>query len=66
MEKITRMDAAKSQLRRYFTGKPCVRGHISERYTLNGDCIQCVSERQLETRGKIKELMAADREARAK
>lgn len=29
---------------RYFTGKPCVRGHVAERYTYNGMCIACNSE----------------------
>lgn len=30
---------------RYFTGKPCVRGHLSERLTSNRGCIACDLER---------------------
>src|ERR1700678_1301496 len=26
---------------RYFTGKPCRRGHIAERHTSNGVCMEC-------------------------
>jgi hypothetical protein len=28
---------------KYFTGKPCKYGHISERYTKNGTCIECLN-----------------------
>lgn len=31
--------------KRYFTGKPCPRGHISERYVSTQSCVQCCSER---------------------
>lgn len=33
------------QLRKskYYTGKPCTHGHISERYTASGACAACVS-----------------------
>lgn len=41
MKIITRMEAAKSGLNRYCTGKPCVNGHHAERYVLNGTCVQC-------------------------
>lgn len=30
---------------RYCTGKPCIRGHVSERSTNNGGCISCERER---------------------
>lgn len=38
---VTRMEAAKAGLNRYFTGKPCRYGHLSERYVLNGTCVEC-------------------------
>lgn len=28
-------------LPRYFTGAPCKRGHIAERATRNGGCLEC-------------------------
>lgn len=29
-------------LPRYFTGKICNRGHLSERYTSDGNCVECI------------------------
>lgn len=41
MEKITRADAQAKGLKRFFTGEPCMRGHIAERQTTNGRCFEC-------------------------
>lgn len=41
MEHITRADAAASGLRFYFTGKPCTRGHLAQRYVVNTGCVEC-------------------------
>ena len=30
----------------YYTGKPCVRGHISLRYASSGNCIKCIEEKR--------------------
>lgn len=38
---ITRAEAKREGLTRYFTGDPCIRGHIAERHTANGDCNVC-------------------------
>ena len=38
---ISRMDALKKRLPRYYTGKECVFGHISERSALSGNCLEC-------------------------
>jgi hypothetical protein len=38
---ITRKVALKRGLTRYFTGKPCKRGHISERKTCDWTCLMC-------------------------
>lgn len=37
---ISRNDAESLGLVRYFTGRPCVNGHISERY-IKGSCVTC-------------------------
>ena len=29
---------------KYFTGIPCARGHVGERYTTTGNCVTCMSE----------------------
>jgi hypothetical protein len=31
-------------LKRYFTGQPCKRGHIAERYVRSGICSKCARE----------------------
>lgn len=38
---VTRKEARESGLKRYFTGKPCPQGHLSERSTATADCIEC-------------------------
>ena len=38
---ISRSQAKNASLKKYFTGKPCINGHISERYTSTGDCLGC-------------------------
>ena len=38
---ITRAEAKAKGLTRYFTGKPCKHGHVSERRTLTGYCEKC-------------------------
>lgn len=44
-EIISRAEARVIGYKRYFTGKPCKHGHISERYTNSKHCIQCLTER---------------------
>lgn len=46
MNTSERKQAKIAGLPRYFTGKPCLRGHISERYTASGICIQCQTEKR--------------------
>lgn len=38
---ISRLDAFALGQHRFYTGKPCKKGHDSERFTSNGSCIQC-------------------------
>lgn len=40
-EIISRDDARARGLKRFFTGTPCRRGHISERYVADYTCIEC-------------------------
>lgn len=37
----SRREAKALNLKRYFTGAPCVHGHIAERYTHDGQCQEC-------------------------
>ncbi len=41
MEIITKKDAVAAGLKHYFTGNPCVRGHLSLRPVKGGACIEC-------------------------
>jgi len=43
MKIISKTEAKSRGLKRYFTGKPCKRGHVSERY-MSGACITCSIE----------------------
>lgn len=47
MEKITQQQAKAQGLKRYFTGKPCKHGHLSERLVSNRRCCECHASRQL-------------------
>lgn len=38
---LTRDEARALGLKRYFTGEPCKRGHVAERYVVNKDCVAC-------------------------
>jgi len=39
---MNRMQAASEGKDRYFTGKPCKAGHLSERYVSTGQCVECL------------------------
>lgn len=41
MPLLSRKDAKSKSIKRYFTGKPCKKGHIAERQTVNGTCMEC-------------------------
>jgi len=49
MEIISPKKSITLGLKRYFTGKPCLHGHIAER-TLRGSCVACRYERQRKDR----------------
>ena len=51
------------EAKKYFTGKPCKRGHISERYVITKHCCACNSFRMKSWREKNPQL-AADTEKR--
>ena len=53
-EKMKRRQAQELGLKKYFTGKPCKNGHLSERY-IGGVCISCVDERNNTNKDKFNE-----------
>jgi hypothetical protein len=65
---VSRAAARATDLPRYFTGKPCKSGHISERYPL-GSCVACVRAHNLVSRcdptnAAMRRLKAQERTAR--
>lgn len=54
----TRAQAIAAGSSKYHTGKPCVNGHIEDRYTRTGDCSGCVRDRNAINRQVVKEAMA--------
>ncbi len=43
MDILTREDAARLGKPKFYTGKPCKKGHIAERYTCNAGCVYCIN-----------------------
>jgi len=41
---MTWAEAKSLGLIKYYTGKPCKKGHIAERYTKSGTCVECLKE----------------------
>lgn len=39
----SRDEAQNNGLVRFYTGTPCGRGHLSERFVSNGACVECVN-----------------------
>lgn len=66
MKVIGRQEAIKQGLLRYFTGKPCLRGHISERAVSHRGCLSCHSENQDPAKARVNGLRyeRQNREAR--
>jgi hypothetical protein len=46
-ELVSRIDAKAAGLTRYFTGKPCLHGHIAERMTRGTPCVECKRQGRL-------------------
>jgi 5-methylcytosine-specific restriction endonuclease McrA len=54
-------------LPRYFTGKPCKRGHVAERSSVSRHCVECLSILQFECRQRnIGWFLARESENRSK
>lgn len=49
---VLRKQAISQGLSRYFTGKPCKRGHVSERITGSSECVTCCKDRAADFRNR--------------
>lgn len=65
-EMVEHADAVERGLPRYFTGKPCLRGHIAERSTKNRECIACANERSARDPNKAERTRRSSQANRAK
>lgn len=62
-EKVSLATAKLNKLKKYFTGEPCVNGHIDQRYTVSNLCIQCAKEHAVRNKSKIAEYYRNKRRA---
>ena len=46
MNRVSRQEALRLGLSKYFTGKPCKHGHVSERWTAKANCFECARIRR--------------------
>lgn len=62
---VTLREAVERGLPRYFLGRPCKHGHLSDRYTSNANCVACLNVVIARDRNKERflELAAVWREA---
>jgi hypothetical protein len=62
-----RVAAKKARKTRYFTGIPCVRGHLTERITANGNCSECDRQKKREFKRRHRnKVNAANRDYRSR
>lgn len=61
---VTRAEAREKGSKHYFTGKPCVRGHIDMRTTRDAICVECNRERARSFVKKFPEKKKAQDRAR--
>lgn len=58
-EVIDRETAQRRGLNRYYTDKPCKSGHLAERFTVSGSCVEC---KALQGSGRVKTITVALRD----
>ena len=65
---ITRKEARQENLKTYFDGEECERGHVAERLTISGRCCECLEEDNLEIREQKESFVTKriDKQNRAK
>lgn len=65
MKLVARQEAIQQGLNRYFTGKPCLRGHISERAVSHRGCLRCHADNEELWRDKnLQASRARDKKSR--
>lgn len=64
MKVISRAEAKRLGLKRFFTGKPCIRGHVAERVVSNKACVECAAIRDRAYKNANRELLREQAKAR--
>lgn len=64
MQITTRAEARETGAKRFFTGEACIHGHISERDTKEGKCVECVNGRNKQAHRDNAETRNANRRHR--
>ena len=59
----SRLEAHEKNIPHYFTGKPCLNGHLNKRRTSDGKCLSCDSEYQKRKRRNRPEYVSRMRKA---
>lgn len=60
---LTRAEARAQGLKRYFTGRPCARGHVAERFVVGNKCYACAAEDTAKWRSANREAWKASNRA---
>lgn len=55
MQVKTRAQAIEAGDIRFYNGKPCPKGHLAERFTTGGNCVECQRESAERLREKVRE-----------
>jgi hypothetical protein len=56
---ISRAEARALGLKQFYTGRPCKRGHLSQRNTLNSTCLDCIKAWHHETYSERRDAVIA-------
>lgn len=51
---VNRAEAIKNGSSVYYTGMPCKKGHVVQRYTTNGACLECIRLARVSEKEAIK------------
>ena len=58
METMTNRQAKERGMHKYFTGRPCNKGHLTLRYANTGACIECIASYARDRRSSAKKIGA--------
>jgi len=61
MKIISQRQAAARGMARFYTGRPCRRGHDAERYVAGGNCVECHREDKRAKDAEVRRLQRAAR-----